>query len=95
MHAWLQSIERFCDCTRRYDFSAECVLGRPRTFVFFNVSGREGGSCRLLYQGKKNADVAFKYEEKYTCNYFALFYPEVGTLMSSEHKVIPASFFLE
>jgi hypothetical protein len=46
-------------------------------------------------RAKKNADVAFKYEEKYTCNYFALFYPEVGTLMSSEHKVIPASFFLE
>jgi hypothetical protein len=95
MHAWLQSIERFCDCTRRYDFSAECVLGRPRTFVLFTFLGVKAVAAVYYIRSKKNADVAFKYEEKYTCNYFALFYPEVGTLMSSEHKVIPASFFLE
>jgi hypothetical protein len=82
------SRSRVCDCTRRYDFSVGHGLVFPLKFLGVRVA-----AVYYIRRGQKKMLTLPINMRENTFVTILPFYPEVGTLMSSEHKVISASFF--
>jgi hypothetical protein len=75
MYVRLQSIDRVCDCPRRYDFSGMPSWSTTELVFSLSFLGVSVAAVSTISDQKKNADaynVADKYEEKYFCNYFAI-----------------------